>query len=231
MDKIILLTSLLGILLFGCINKENINQADKSSSDDWDSIKSSTNHLDYIRYMLVNTESEHFDSALKKYFKYEKEYRDTVSPKLWTCYNDCISIIVYKADSIMFEHEPFAIDELREKSLSFLLNSGNGEELPSIKEVKDKLGHLRKVSNGFFYVAVLRDSISGFQQSIIEIKKAIKDYKNKLCVEWYGLEYKMLESDEKKSFDSLVRIVFRLDTYIYVDLEFEFVEGESEIGS
>lgn len=232
MNKIIpiILTSLFGIFLFGCSNKENNPIAEKSFSDEWDSIKFSTNHHDYMRYLLVNTESIHFDSAVTRYFKYEKEYLDTVGRRLWTCHNDCISIFVYKADSIMFEHEPYPIEQLREKSLSLLLNSGSVEELPSMSEVKDNLGQVRTVSNGFFYVSILPDSISGLQQSIIEIKKAIADYKNELCLEWYNKEYALLESNTKESVDNLVKIGFRLDTYIFVDPILNIVEDESEIG-
>ncbi len=208
----------IGILLFclmliiGCNQKER----EKSSLTDievWNSLKVSTNHFDYFHFMYNYPESKFFDTALTRYFKYQEKLYDSIGPPMRDCFNNCISVIVTKNDSILFEHYPIEIENLNMSSLSFLINENSDEMMPDQKLVKDKNGIERYVTDGFFSLQTDLKSNDKLRQSILEIKLAYKNYKNFLSQKWFHEEFERLEFENKELINKNVKQRVELEKY------------------
>lgn len=212
------------MLVISCNQKEG----EKSSYTDievWDSVKVSLYHYDYSNFMYNFPESKFFDTALVRYFKYQEKLYDSIGPPMWDCFNRCISIIVTKNDSVLFEHYPILIEDLNKSSLTYLINENNDEMMPEQKLAKDKNGLERYVSEGFFYLQTDLESNDKLRQSITEIKLAYKNYKNYLAQNWFKKEFDKLEFDKKELIDDIVTQKIELGKY------YEFIIVDEELDS
>lgn len=209
------------ILMISCYQK-NSDSSTNSDIEAWDSVKSSTNHYDYLSFMINNTDSRYFDTALIRYFKYQEILFDSIGPPMWDCFDRCISVVITKSDSILFEHEPILIDDLNKRSLKYLINENNDEWMPEQKLVKDRNGFERCVSYGFFYLQTDLESNDKLQKGINEIKLAYKNYKNYLSEKWFKVNFDKLEPGNKELIDNLIKQRFEIGKY------YKFIINENE---
>lgn len=213
------------MLVIGCNQKDG----EKSSFTDievWDSVKVSTNHYDYSHFMYNYPESKFFDTALVRYFKYQEKLYDSIGPPMWDCFNRCISVMVTKNDSVLFEHHPILIENLNKSSLIYLMNENNNEMMPEQKLVKDKNGLERYVTDGFFYLQTDLKSNDKLRQSITEIKLAYKNYKNYLAQNWFKMEFDKLGFEKKELIDNIVTQRIELGKYYEIKIVDEELNNE-----
>lgn len=213
------------ILMISCSQKNSDNSTN-SDIEAWDSVKSSTNHYDYFRFLINNTDSRYFDTALIRYFKYQELLFDSIGPPMWDCFDRCISVVITKSDSILFENEPILIDNLSKKALSYLKNENNDEWMPEQKLVKDKNGFERYVSNGFFYLQTDLESNHKLKKGINEIKLAYNDYKNYLSEKWFRAKFDKLDPDNKELIDNLVKQRFEIGKYYKIIINEDELSNE-----
>lgn len=172
--------------------------------------------------MINHTDSRHFDSSLVRYFRFQHMLFDTAGWPQWDCFSRCISVEIYK-DTLLFEGEPVNIKELKEKSLSYLINKNKNEFMPGQKSVKDKNGTVRIVSDGFFYIQTDLQSNTILKQCIKELKASYHDYKDYLAGNWYRQRFDELSPEKREIIDHLV-----IDAYeLWLHVEFIIIREDS----
>ncbi len=210
--KRILYLLVIGFVTFSCqeqsiksINKDNI-----AYIDSWPTIENSTDHYDFIKFIIENPESDNFDTALYKHLYYRDKMWDTIPPPPCDCFRNCISIEVNKKGEILLDGRRFNKDSLRISLLNFLINKEEKHDMPLKMEITDFNNTKRLISRGRFEVSYYNVSYDTLQNIVIEIGGAINNYKSYLSNDWYSKDYSYLDSINKKFLDSYFdcRIIF-----------------------
>ena len=197
-------------MLVICCNQNDREKPSLTDVEVWNSLKVSTNHFDYFHFMYNYPESKFFDTALVRYFKYQEKLYDSIGPPMRDGFTKCISVIVTKNDSVLFEHYPILMEDLNKRSLTYLINENNDEMMPDQKLVKDKNGLERYVSDGFFSLQTDLKSNDKLRQSISEIKLAYKNYKNHLSMKWFRVDFEKLEFQNQELINNNVLLQVEL---------------------
>lgn len=203
------------ILIVSCDHKTE--SAVKSDTEVWDSVKLSTYHFDYLRFMINFTDSRYFDTSMIKYFEYQTKLFNSTGPPISDYPERWISIAI-TSDTILFEEEPVKMSDLKGKSLEYLINKTNNEQLPGQKLVKDKNGTERLVSDGYFFIQANPESAPRLRQAIKEMKSAYHEYKNYLAKQWYDVNYDKLSPEKKEIIEDLVIEAYELWPYTKLNI-------------
>lgn len=197
-------------LLVAC--NSNSIEAEETPQDPvedlWLEVSNSKDHWDYVRFLNLHPESEHFDSALVRFLHYEGKTWEKNGPPVWDCLSNCAVVFSHNSDTILFEHEITSLDSLRKRAFAFISDTGGIGATSDIVKINDKGGHIRTISKGVFYL-LPSDSLKNLQRVTMALTFAIRDYKKMLAESWHG----KADFNEMQNLDSIFafRILFGLD--------------------
>lgn len=196
--KNILCIIVIFITLYSCKNKSSKDKpvSITENNDSWDKINNSTDHTDYLNFIIENSDTNSFKIALKQYFKYRDLLWDNTGLPRLPC-NGYSNFLINDKGQVLMNDAYIQLDSIRTKSFNFLLNKNNDIELSRKKEFVDFNGTLRKVSTGFFELNFTQDSCPNLQFVINQIGLAISDYKNYLINKWYPKNSEQQDIAEK----------------------------------
>ena len=202
------------IFLFSC------NQDIKINNDEvaWFSLKLSSNHFDYARFIQAYPESKYVDSSIKSYFFYRDSLWDVQGVPMGDCFNNCAKIILGSDGRILFEDEFANVDSLHDLALRYLQNKSKDPWQAEMKEIEIPYSSdLGLISRGNFQFFLSHDSLQPLpvQEVVIHVSKAINSYKDTLANHWYVKSYYDISKPKQKSLDSILglRFIF-FDNYV-----------------
>jgi hypothetical protein len=196
------------VLLVSCKTNKN------DDKEAWVGIENSSSWLDFSGFIQTHPQSEYFDTALKSYFYHRQKYWDSIPPPPVCCLRNCAKIKV-KNQNIIFELDEILIDSLQKQALGFIENKSRTFDGPSVKEIELAEGNNKAkfLSKGTFEISYHPSSLKNkeeLQEVVIEVCKAIEDYKKQLAVDWFDTRLDELSLERRKLMDSLLahRLVF-----------------------
>jgi len=209
------------IAFFSCKNSQNSNSEFENNeiTDSWDLISDSKDHRDYIRFLNDFPDSEYFDTAITRYIKFKKIFCDTVLPPAWHCTRNCIKIEADSIGNILFENDSLDLINLKTAVLNQLINPNDDHYLPEKVEIVDDTGAKRMISKGFIYVITRLKNPSSLKNIVIELKKAIEEYKGYLSKKWYAKTINKLSKPELKNIESVIRTKYFFDKFDFYPIE------------
>ncbi len=178
---------LLSIFLTACQNPNPVDtfESNHLKLDPWKIIESSNDYFPYSNYLNHFPESEHFDSAIFRYQRFQKAEWDTTGYPIVDCLRDCCEVIVDSSGKITMNQQSIALHEVRQKAFLFISQRNFQGKKPDSKMLEDGR-NTRKISKGVFYIHISHSQMRISQQVVVELKKAEEDYRNRLSLLWDG---------------------------------------------
>lgn len=174
----------------GCGYSDDVPSKPNEQLDDltdvitWDSIKNSTSHVDYLHFLMDNSDTTHFNEAIISYLKYRDLLRKNDGETMLPC-TGYASVLVNQKGQVLFNDTFIQKDSVRMKSFNYFVNNTDDIELFMNKQIEDSEGNLRLISKGFFEVSFIKDTCPNLNYLIREIGFALSDYKQFLVEEWF----------------------------------------------
>lgn len=220
------------LILFSYCNHSvsNLESQSQKINKYWDSIQHSQDHYDYINFLNDFPDSKYFDIAITRYIDFKRKYEDTIKRPAWDCFRNCVKVEVDSIGNVLFENDSLEFVNLRAAVLKQLLNPRNEEDLPEQVEIVDSKGVKRTVSKGMIYVITRFKLPSNLKKVVVELKKAIEDYKRCLSVEWYDEPIYKLNESELRNIESAIRTKYYFDKFDFYPVSInEYLEEPNEI--
>ncbi len=188
-----IITSLHLLVACNSNSTEAVETPQDPVEDLWLEVSNSTDHWEYLIFLNLHPESDHFDTALARFFYYQNRYFDEHGVPPWHPKNNGFTISLLEGDSLLGDAELFSRDSLQHIAYNFLLKSGSSHDFPDLMPFMDFRGQEREISKGVFLVWV--DSMDRAQPIIVELKTAWDRYKDYLSQYWYN-KLSVIDSDK-----------------------------------
>ncbi|KAB1153901.1 hypothetical protein F7018_15555 [Tenacibaculum aiptasiae] len=178
------------LVLFGFFLILQCDKKEITEQKDWNKISNSKKWSNYILFIQDYPQSKKAEEAINK------------SISLFDaggCYRFNLSFDSYSKNHLFSQDSIINYDSIKNIALNYLVN-GISKENKNLLEIKiPNTNQHYLISKGMFELK-LPKSISNpyFQKTIIELTKAIKEYKEYLAKEWFNKPYKHLTKKEKK---------------------------------
>ena len=204
-----LITTLFLLVFFtSCNNSKDL----PSAEDTWKEVQFSTDHNDYIKYIIENPESVYFDTAISSYFFYQQRFVETNYPPAFDCFSNCIRITLDPNCNLLLDGDKLEIEAISDIGFEFIAHRISKHEQPDEKWVISRSSEKRRFSKGSF-ILTLSSNCQDLQTVIVQASNSIVRYKHYLANEWYGKEYSLLDTSSRYQIDSLTQGKIRLEDY------------------